>query len=103
MANKATTIFPVGNGDCILIELDKKTIVTDVNYRDDAQNPDKPEYDFAPDLQKACLVSTKNYRASIFVLTHPDKDHLRRFATLFYCGDPEKYGDRAHVDEKLIL
>jgi hypothetical protein len=103
MAANNLTYFPVGNGDTVLIELDKKTILTDMNYRDSAADPDQDDYDFAPDLQKACLVSSKNYRLSLFVLTHPDADHLRGFATLFYCGDPDKYKDRKAADEKLIL
>jgi len=103
MAANNLTYFPVGNGDTALIELDKKTILTDMNYRDSAADPDQDDYDFAPDLQKACLVSSKNYRLSLFVLTHPDADHLRGFATLFYCGDPDKYKDRKVADEKLIL
>ena len=103
MTMKNATYFPADNGDCILIELDKKTIATDVHYRDCAEDSDEPEYDFAPDLQKACLVSSKNYRASIFVLTHPDKDHVKGFTRLFYCGDPDNYKDRPTADQKLIL
>src|SRR5207244_1114935 len=102
-SNRNATLFPVGNGDCVLFELDSKTIITDVNYRECAADPDEPEYDFAPDLQKACLIAPKDYRASIFVLTHPDKDHLGRFTSLFYCGDPSSYANRPSVDEKLIL
>lgn len=103
MPTNKVTFFPVGNGDATFYEVDNKTILIDVNYREDAANPDKEEYDFAPDIQKACLVSSKNYRLSIFTLTHPDEDHLRGFAKLFYCGDPDQYKDRRSSDEKLIL
>lgn len=103
MAANNLTFFPVGNGDTVLIELDNKTILTDVNYRESAADPDHDDYDFAPDLQKACLVSPKNFRLSIFVLTHPDVDHLRGFTNLFYCGNPDKYKDRKKEDEKQIL
>ncbi len=103
MALNKLTHFPVGNGDTTLIEVDKKTILTDVNYRMDAADPNEDEYDFAPDLQKTCLVSSKNYRLSVFALTHPDVDHLRGFTELFYCGDPDVYKNRKSGDEKLIL
>ncbi len=103
MASNNLSHFPVGNGDTTLIELDKKTIQTDVNYRDSAADPDEDDYDFAPDLQKACLVSSRTYRLSVFVLTHPDVDHLRGFQELYYRGDPDKYKDRKSADDKLIL
>lgn len=103
MPTNKVTFFPVGNGDATFFEVDNKTILIDVNYREAAADPDKEEYDFAPDLQKACLVSSKNYRLSIFALTHPDEDHLRGFTNLFFCGDPDKYQDRRSDDEKLIL
>ncbi|GJL61739.1 MAG: hypothetical protein NPIRA04_03930 [Nitrospirales bacterium] len=103
MALNNLTNFPVGNGDTTLIEVDEKTILTDVNYRMGAVDPDEDEYDFAPDWQKACLVSFKDYRLSVFVLTHPDVDHLRGFTELFYCGDPDTYKNRKSGDEKLIL
>lgn len=103
MALNNLTHFPVGNGDTTLIEVDKKTILTDVNYRSGAADPVEDEYDFAPDLQKACLVSAKNYRLSVFVLTHPDVDHRRGFTELFYCDDPDNYKNRKSGDEKLIL
>jgi hypothetical protein len=103
MASNNLTYFPAGNGDTTLIEIDKKTILTDINYRNNASNPEEDEYDFAPDLQKACLISSKNYRLSIFVLTHPDEDHVRGFTDIFYCGNPDKYQDRSSDDEKHIL
>ena len=103
MATNRATFFPVGNGDTTLIEVDCKTIQTDINYRDNAENEEQPEYDFAPDLQDACYKGSRNYRLSLFVLTHPDKDHLGGFARIFYCGEPTKYGDRSKNDDKLIL
>ena len=103
MATNRATFFPVGNGDTTLIEVDGKTIQTDINYRDNAENEEQPEYDFAPDLQDACYKGSRNYRLSLFVLTHPDKDHLGGFARIFYCGEPTKYGDRSKNDDKLIL
>lgn len=103
MAVNKVSFFPVGNGDTTLIEADGKTILTDVNYRCNAEDDEKPEYDFGTDLQDACYKGIRNYRLSLFVLTHPDKDHLSGFTKLFYCGDPSKYADRPQEDDKLIL
>ena len=97
------SFFPVGNGDTTLIEADSKTIITDVHYRNDADDDEEPEYDFSSDIQEACFKSKRKYCLSLFVLTHPDKDHLGGFPKLFYCGDPAKYADRTVKDDKLIL
>ncbi|MBI5430653.1 MAG: hypothetical protein HY938_09395 [Nitrosomonadales bacterium] len=103
MSVNRVSFFPVGNGDTTLIETDGKTILTDVHYRSDAEDDDEPEYDFASDLQDACFQSKRNYHLSLFVLTHPDRDHLGGFEKLFYSGDPAKYADRPKEDDKLIL
>ena len=64
-------------------------------------------YDFALDLQYACYHSSyrsnREYRLSLFVLTHPDKDNLTGFDKLFYQGDPAEFEDRPREDDKLIL
>jgi len=97
------TFFPVSNGDSTLIEHSGKTILTDVNYRANCEDDDEPEYDFAPDLQEACHRGRRDYRLSLFPLTHPDRDHLGGFTKLFYTGDPNRYADRPRTDDKLIL
>lgn len=79
------------------------TILTDVNYRDDAEDEEQEEYDIGPDIQDACYKGSRNYRLSLFVLTHPDKDHLGGFTKLFYAGDPANYGSRSKDKDKLIL
>ncbi|CAH1210955.1 conserved hypothetical protein [Candidatus Nitrotoga sp. BS] len=64
-------------------------------------------YDFALDLQYACYHSSyrsnREYRLSLFVLTHPDRNNLTGFDKLFYQGDPAEFEDRPREDDKLIL
>ncbi|MBK8569126.1 MAG: hypothetical protein IPN81_03655 [Nitrosomonadales bacterium] len=64
-------------------------------------------YDFALDLQYACYQSSyrsnREYRLSLLVLTHPDKNNLTGFGKLFYVGDPAEFEDRPREDDKLIL
>jgi hypothetical protein len=64
-------------------------------------------YDFALDLQYACYQSSyrsnREYRLSLLVLTHPDKNNITGFDKLFYCGDPAEFEDRPREDDKIIL
>lgn len=88
MASNRITFFVCDNGDASLIEAHNYTIMTDINYRLSAIEED-PELDFAPTIRNAC----NNDRLSIFVLTHPDEDHLRGFGEVFHLGKPEDRDD----------
>ena len=88
MATNQITFFACGNGDASLIELDGFTVMTDINYR--VTNIDKdPSLDFAPKIRKACHED----RLGIFVLTHPDEDHLGGFGEVFHLGEPDDRED----------
>ncbi|UXX82035.1 hypothetical protein [Roseovarius pelagicus] len=58
--------------------------MTDVNYRADASNDDSDTLDFAPKIRSAC----NDDKLDIFVLTHPDEDHLSGFGDIFHLGKP---------------
>lgn len=94
------TIFSSGNGDTILIEARQRTILTDINYRkndaEDVDNDDVP--DFAPDIRAAC-----GKHLDLFVLTHPDEDHLRGIDEIFHLGPPEKRIENPKEGEPKIL
>lgn len=89
--NKVTA-FAVGCGDTLLIEAHFKTILIDIHYREEGcQDKDNDEVpDIAPDLRDAC----PDHHLHIFVLTHPDKDHVRGADKLFHMGRPEDWVER---------
>ncbi len=88
---KRITFFASGNGDTVLIEAHGKTILTDINYRTGrCQDEDDDEApDFADDIRKACA----NDHLDLFVLTHPDQDHLNGFGEIFHLGAREDWDD----------
>jgi hypothetical protein len=96
------TIFASGCGDTLLLEAHRKVILTDVRYRTgQAQDPDNDDVpDFSPDIRLAC----GNGHLDVFILTHPDQDHLAGFCELFHCGRPSTWvADPAHGEPKLLV
>lgn len=95
------TIFASGNGDTIMLEAYNQTIVTDIHYRrDQAEDPEKDHVpDFAPDIRAACPDDHLN----VFVLTHPDKDHLGGWSEIFHCGGPDEHDSDPEEGEPKII
>src|SRR6266446_2639515 len=98
------TVFASGNGDTIMIEAHNSTILTDIHYRrDQAEDPENDRVpDFAPDIRAVC----PDDHLPVFILTHPDKDHLCGWCEIFHCGapgtrecDPEDGEPKILVDE----
>lgn len=88
------TFFPVANGDTTLLEFDGTTILTDINLRNGAGDDENDEcYDIASDLLDAFEANDGQFEFSLdlFVLTHPDEDHLRGFEDFFHLGAPNRY------------
>jgi len=94
--------FPVGNGDTILLEADGHTILTDINYRKSLIDKEDA-YDFTNDLRKATKQSDGSYLLNIFILTHPDEDHLGGFSEFIHTGSPDDYDNNSEDEDSLIL
>lgn len=100
MAAHKVSFFASGNGDSILLEAGGTTIMTDIHYcrgNADPNNDEKP--DFAPKIREAC---TGN-KLDLFVLTHPDKDHVRGAGDIFHLGKPDDWDDDPDEGDPLIL
>lgn len=90
MADHKITFFVCDNGDASLIEAHGMTIMTDINYRQDCTNDENEDVpDFAPTIRRAC----SDNHLGVFVLTHPDEDHLGGFGDVFHLGDPDDHDD----------
>lgn len=81
------TVFAAGNGDAIFLEARGKRILTDVNYCKAAQEGEDGYPDIGETIRQACV----DDHLHLFVLTHPDEDHLRGFTELFHTGTPETH------------
>ena len=95
------SFFASGNGDSVLIQAHGRTVMTDINYRvsrtQNAKDDEAP--DFAPEIRAAC---PDNY-LDVFVLTHPDADHLAGFGEIFHLGKPEDWDSDPEDGEVLIV
>ncbi|MEM7677472.1 MAG: hypothetical protein AAF449_15845 [Myxococcota bacterium] len=96
------SVISCGNGDTVFLEAHGALILTDVNYRQAAQNGgDDENLDFGPHIRQAC--AQKDHHLDIFVLTHPDKDHLGGYADLFHTGPPETWNPNPRYSQPKIL
>lgn len=98
MAKDQITIFAVGNGDAIFIEARGKRILTDVNHRAACEDDDEMP-DIAGPIREACV----DDHLHLFVLTHPDQDHLRGFTDLFHVGPPGSHEPNPKEGEPKII
>lgn len=94
------TIFATGNGDAILIEARGKQIMTDVNYRGDAQDGGN---DDCPDVGEPIRNACADQHLHLFVLTHPDCDHLQGYGDIFHLGRPETHDPKPKEGPAKIL
>lgn len=85
------SFFPVDNGDMTLLTLESgKVILIDCNIRD--ITGDDPPPDVLKQLKERLKKdSNGRYFVDAFLLSHPDQDHCRGFASAFYLGDPADY------------
>jgi beta-lactamase superfamily II metal-dependent hydrolase len=81
---KAVVYWPVGTGDSTTLVLKPGEIVMQIDLRhlekaDDSDNPEWPIIDY---LVKALPKKNGRPYLALFVLTHPDKDHIQGFEEL---------------------
>lgn len=108
--NTKITFYPVLNGDCALIEFaNGLQMMFDCNFRGDAEDDSKDDYDVIKDLLDNKL--KRKYKGlpylDAYVLTHPDQDHCRGFKDKFYQGKNPEATDgspsKSDKDNRLIL
>lgn len=94
------TCYPIGNANCILIELDNgQLILFDYANPGDPENDEDKRIDTAAEI-KAILKAKNRTNIDVVVFTHIDLDHIGGAADLFYLEHAKKYqdDDRIKID-----
>lgn len=81
---KAAIYWPVGTGDSTTLILKPGKIVGQIDLRhlEKADDPDEPEWPIIDYLVKGLPKKDDKPYLAMFILTHPDKDHIQGFAEL---------------------
>ena len=81
---KAVVFWPVGTGDSTTLVLKPNEIVMqiDIRHLEKADDPNEPEWPIIDYLVKVLPKKNGKPYLALFVLTHPDKDHIQGFAEL---------------------
>ena len=96
------TFFPVSNGDMTLIRLDNgQTILIDSNIRGAADDEDDDTPDVASDLRdRLRRDALGRLYVDVFLLSHPDRDHVCGFRNHFHLGPPDEWSED---DDKICI
>lgn len=91
------TLFPLGNADCCLINLDcGKMILIDFNAVRDPDNEDDLRCNLPEKLWEALKRSKRDY-FDVVAFSHLDKDHFRGSTEFFYLEHAKKYQDNDRI------
>lgn len=79
---KGVVYWPVGTGDSSTVFIGERTIQIDLHNLGKAEDEETPHWEIVKELEK-CLPK-KNGRPflDVFILTHPDLDHIKGFELL---------------------
>lgn len=125
---KAVVYWPVGTGDSTTLVLKPDDIIMQIDLRhlEKADDPEEPEWPIIDQLVKDLPKRNGRPYLALFVLTHPDKDHIQGFAELLkkvhigeiwhtpkifrdqsdqesLCDDAKAFRKEAHRRRKAIL
>lgn len=81
---KCVVFWPVGTGDSstIVLKPNKTIMQIDLRHLEKADDPKEPEWPIIDYLVKVLPKRSNRPYLALFVLTHPDKDHIQGFAEL---------------------
>ena len=81
---KSVVYWPVGTGDSTSLVLKPGELIMQIDLRhlEKADDPEEPEWNIIDYLVKALPKKNGRPYLAVFVLTHPDKDHVQGFAEL---------------------
>lgn len=81
---KAALFWDVGTGDSTTLVVKPGEIIVqiDIRHLEKAEDPDEPEWPIIDLLVKALPKRNGRPFLALFVLTHPDRDHVQGFAEL---------------------
>ena len=98
--------YPVGNGDCCLVNIGgaNKKMMFDCNFRQQAEDEDEKMFDVIGDLLDNELTKKCGLPfLDAYLLTHPDQDHCRGFEEKFYLGDPDHIKEEDKKANKILI
>lgn len=83
-SKKAVIFWPVGTGDSttLVVKPNELIMQIDIRHLEKADDPEEPEWSIVDHLVKALPKKNGRPYLALFVLTHPDKDHIQGFAEL---------------------
>jgi beta-lactamase superfamily II metal-dependent hydrolase len=81
-SKKSVLFWPVGTGDSTTLVLKPDALIMQIDLRhlEKADDPEEPEWNIIDYLVKALPKKDGRPYLALFVLTHPDKDHIQGFA-----------------------
>lgn len=79
---KGVVYWPVGTGDSSTIFIGEKTIQVDLHNLGKAEDENTPHWEIVKELESFLPKKNKRPFLDVFILTHPDLDHIKGFQEL---------------------